>query len=148
MTILPGAMTPPTYERRIGERHSIGIGVQWAPIDPRRPRRRRRPTSTTTENVSLSGVGLVSTTDPTIRRGTPVRVTIGDETRIGTVRTILADEDDDRCYYGIAFEDNGPVTGIGALIEDHLRHEKSDRPAYVRSDGSFYSERLFHRMSG
>lgn len=146
MTMISGGMTHPTYERRIGTRHRIGVDLEWSPIDGRRRRRRVSSTVATLENVSVSGVGIDSATDPEILYGAPVRLELGGTSCQGTVRTIRPSATPEHTYYGIRFEGRQPIEAVVSLVEEHSPRDHDEVGGQRHIEGSYYSERLLRRM--
>lgn len=118
MTIALGGVAPPTYERRIGERYPIRIEAGWGPAPTTRRERKQKLTPVVTDNISLSGLGFEADTRAGIGRGSPIRISIGDEGCHAMVRATRPGSVPGRTFYGVEFTCQGLVSTVEDLIGD------------------------------
>lgn len=150
MSIILHTASLPRYERRIGERHEIGVPFDWAPLDTPRARRKPKYTRAVTSDVSISGLGFEAPDGGKAQAGSPVIITIGHTSCRGLIRNARPGTTSGHIRYGVEFRGEGAVEAVEGLIDEHLGRNRSTRtPAeadYIQSDDNYYSDRLLRQM--
>lgn len=118
-----------TRENRIGERHPIKVAIEWAPIYVGRLHRRAKPIAATLDNLSVSGAGFESVTDPKVLVSSVLNVTIGGVTGHAFVRVVREEAAKGRTYYGIEFRDARLLDVARQLVTADVASSGHERPS-------------------
>jgi hypothetical protein len=121
MTMLSEGVTPPHYQRRIGHRYPVRVQITWSPMHARHWPHKATACTTTTDNMSLTGIGFESPTCPDVSRGSPVEITIGQTVCGALVRFSRPGRTPGVSYYGLEVRDRAMIDTMQELITEHRR---------------------------